>query len=258
MSQPLTGVIRRRLKELSVPEGWFLLALADMVDSETRQWRESWHRLALRLGRKHDRKIRQTAYRLRDDGWLTIQSDGRSVLLTLTPERGCRRADSSSAEVGTKGAYQVGTKSAYQIGTGSAEEVGTIGATIDSPLNNPLGRNAPVTPSSLSESVSAPMGGDEGSNGMPSPLGSEKGPGRPIPPKPTPEPKRRRLGLSERISFEREIARLTKEIDRVRDRHESNEDWTVRERQNVKRWKLRVDECCLQIDQEPVYNAPPA
>jgi hypothetical protein len=79
-----------------------------------------------------------------------------------------------------------------------------------------------------------------------------------MPPKLAPASKRCRPSPSDKISLEREIGRLIKEIDRVRDRHESAEDWTDQERLNVKRWKLRVDECCRQIDNEPVYNVSPS
>ena len=148
MSQPLTGQVRRRLHEISVYEGWFLLALADMVDSNTKEWREPWRKLANRFGKKDQRRIKQIAYRLRDHGWLSIRSDGRGVVFQLHPGKG-KTTIFSSSEVGPTRPQQVGPNGPSQVGPSGSYQLGPQGPHhLTSPSHSPSGGNAPRPPTS--------------------------------------------------------------------------------------------------------------
>lgn len=249
MSQPLTGIIRRRWGDLPKTEYALILSLADMVDSTTRQWRSTWTDLA-RRSRWPIRTLTHAGYRLRDARWLQIQSTGRGIVITLTPESGVSFQQFGRQSIADQKGNPLPTSSATHCLPGRQPAAG-----IDRPPITPLGANAPLTPSVFPGSVSTPKGVlDVENNGKPAPLGSAKGPGNPIPPRAGHGPKRPRLSTSERISLEKESANLVREIDRVRDKHESAEDWTDREKANVARWKARVDELCTQLGSLRLYH----
>ena len=150
MSQPLTGLVRRRLQDLTVHEGWFLMALADMADSVTREWREPWHRLALRLGHRNKWCIKRIAYRLRDHHWLSVKSDGRGVVITLHPERG-KPTPFCSLQVANPVSHQVAKPVSQQVANGIGSQVANRVSSIDIPPHTPPGANAPDRPSSSAD-----------------------------------------------------------------------------------------------------------
>ena len=231
MSQPLTGQVRRRLHEISVYEGWFLLALADMVDHHTQEWREPWYRLVRRFGRKNQWRIREVAYRLRNHGWLSIHSDGRGVIIRIHPNQG-RPTVFLSDEVATPGSNQIATP----------------GSSIDSPPHTPPGANAPRTRSKVKRVVDTIPGGElRGSKSPPSSSRSKANkkaaPGR---------ASNGVLAPSERISLEREIDRLQREIARIRGR--DPQDRTEDECLKLRAFKARVDHDLLALGQIPIYQ----
>jgi hypothetical protein len=246
VSQPLTGLVRRRLPDLGGKEAILLFALADMIEKGTREWRDTWAKLGKKVGlKKCPREVRKLAYKLRDRSFIEIRNTGRGILIKLTPESGLKLPTQS----GLKHPTQSGLKH----------------PTLTPPLIIPP-ENAPVTqPGSKVESQDIHIQGGScnrstRASARAAPLEFEKNGSNPkpkpkaAPPAPT-KPKRRRLSTTELISTEREISRLTKEVDRVRDKHESTEDWSDRERENVKRWKSRVDQLCVTMGAEPLYHA---
>jgi len=246
MSQPLTGVVRRRLHDLSVHEGWFLLALADMVDSHTKEWRESWPKLTVRLGHRNQWCIKRLAYSLRDHNWLSVKSDGRGVIILLHPERGTPtpyRCSVVANQVSQLVANGVSHLVANRVGQQVANQV----AGLDTPPITPSGANAPKR---LSVARAKESGGAKD-------VTETKGP--PLPPLSSEAEKAAMknghhptLSPSERISIEQEINHLRVEINRILDVHYDRRDDD--EKAKLREFKARVDLDCERIGRLPIYR----
>jgi hypothetical protein len=253
MSQPLSGQVRRRLHELSVHEGWFLLALADMVDSNTKQWREPWPKLTTRFGHKNQWCIRRLAYRLRDTNWLSIRSDGRGIIITLHPDRG-RPTLFGGSQVANPVSNQVAKRVSNQIAKPVGEQVANGVGAIDTPPHTPPRGNAPRTPLRGGGGDGPPKGGTENWSNGKSPPASAKRPARTeraqtvsvndvhVP-----------LNGEDKINVEKQLKRVEAGIDRIENSYEAHmgrDEWSQADRTRIRELKARRKELLAALQWE--------
>ena len=241
MSQPLSGIIRRRWSDLPKTEYALIMSLADMVDSTTRQWRTTWTDLA-RRSRWPVRTLKHAGYRLRDARWMQIESTGHGIVITLTPDSGLSLRAAGGQPIAHQKCNPLPTRSAM-----GCTPVGQPIAPLDNPPYDPPGANAPKR---LSVATAKESGGAKDVTGA-------KGP--PLPPFSSEGEKAIKkngchptLSPSERISIEQEINHLRVEINRILDVHYDRRDDD--EKAKLKEFKARVDLDCERIGRLPIYR----
>lgn len=203
-----------------------------MIPSGTRDWNDTWPSLARRLKRKWSSHIRQTAYDLRDRGFLRIRPTGRGVVITLRPEDGQRLffESESAPNAGTQSASNAGTQTATKSGHSECPQSGHLDRGLNmkgrTPRKRPPSKGGPKEDRKVQEGAKA--------SGPPSPLSSASGENA------ANGVHRRPATASELISADKKLDRAQDELGRVERRlkeiengyecHQDRSDWTSKDR----------------------------